>query len=121
MYWLIGRISALSINNKLMLYKQILKPVWTDGIQLWGRTKQTNIDIIQPFQNKVLRNIVDAPWYIRNADLLRDLQMEMVTNEIGKFAKKHEERLLHHVNVGAIQLLDNSERVRRLKRKKLLS
>ena len=118
MYWLIGRISALSINNKLMLYKQILKPVWTDGIQLWGRTKQTNIDIIQPFQNKVLRNIVDAPWYIRNADLLRDLQMEMVTNEIGKFAKKHEERLLHHVNVGAIQLLDNSERVRRLKRKK---
>jgi len=26
----------------------------------------------------------------------------MVTNEIGKFAKKHEERLLHHVNVEAI-------------------
>jgi len=40
--------------------------------------------------------------------------MEMVTNEIGKFAKKHEERL-HHVNVEAIQLLDNSELVRRLK------
>ena len=39
----------------------------------------------------------------------------MVTNEIGKFAKKHEERLLHHVNVEAIQLLDNSELVRRLK------
>jgi hypothetical protein len=46
--------------------------------------------------------------------------MEMVTNEIGKFAKKHEERLLHHVNVEAIQLLDNSELVRRLK-KNLLS
>jgi len=28
-----------------------------------------------------------------------DLQMETVTNEIGKFAKKHEEWLLHHVNV----------------------
>jgi hypothetical protein len=44
--------------------------------------------------------------------------MEMVTNEIGKFVKKHEERLLHHVNVEAIQLLDNSELVGRLKRKK---
>jgi len=33
--------------------------------------------------------------------------MEMVTNEMGKFAKEHEERLLHHVNVEAIQLLDN--------------
>ena len=42
----------------------------------------------------------------------------MVTNESGKFAKKHEERLLHHVYVEAIQLLDNSELVRRLKRKK---
>jgi hypothetical protein len=45
--------------------------------------------------------------------------MEMVTNEIGKIAKKHEGRLLlHHVNIEAIQLLDNSELVRRLKRKK---
>jgi hypothetical protein len=75
-------------------------------------------DIIQLFQNKVFRNIVDAPWYIRNAELHRDLQIEMVTNEIGKFAKKHEEKLLHHVKVEAIQLLDNSELVRRLKIKK---
>ena len=40
----------------------------------------------------------------------------MVTNEIGKFAKKHEERLHHQVDVEAIQLLDNSELVRRLKK-----
>jgi len=39
---------------------------------------------------------------MRNADLRRDLHLEMVTNEIEKFAKKHEERLLHHVNVEAI-------------------
>jgi len=44
--------------------------------------------------------------------------MEMVTNETGKFTKKREERLLHHVNFEAIQLLDNGELVRRLKRKK---
>ena len=100
------------MHNKLKLCKQILKPVWTYGTQLWGCTKQSNIDIIQRLQNKVLRNIVGSPWCIRNADLHRDLQMEMVTNEIEKFAKKHEERLLHHVNVEAIQLLENSEIVR---------
>jgi hypothetical protein len=44
--------------------------------------------------------------------------MEMVTNETGKFAKKPEGRLLHHVNFEAIQLLDNSELVRRLTGKK---
>jgi hypothetical protein len=46
MYWLMERRSALSIHYKLMLYKQILKPVWTYGIQLWGHTKQSNTDII---------------------------------------------------------------------------
>jgi len=81
-YWLMGRRSALSIHRKLMLYKQILKPVWTYGIQLWGCTKQSNIDIIQRFQKKVLRNIVNALWYIRNAYIRRDFQMEKVKNEI---------------------------------------
>jgi hypothetical protein len=116
MYWLMGRRLALSINNKLMLYKKILKPVWTYSIQLWGCTQQSDTDIIQQFRKMVLRNIVDAPWYIRNAPLHRDLQMEMVTN--GKFAEKHEEWLLNHINIKAIQLLDNSEIVRRLKRNK---
>jgi len=35
----------------------------------------------------------------------------MVTNEIGKFFKEREERLLRHVNVEAIQLFDKSELV----------
>ena len=34
MYWLLGRRLALTTYNKLVLYKQILKPVWTYGIQL---------------------------------------------------------------------------------------
>ena len=34
MYWLMGSRSALSVHKKLMLYKQVLKPEWTYGIQL---------------------------------------------------------------------------------------
>ena len=41
-------------------------------------------------------------------------ELEMVTNETGKFAKKPEERLLHHVKFEAIKLLDNSELGQRL-------
>jgi hypothetical protein len=37
------------------------------------------------------------------------LKMDMVTAEIRRYARKHEERLLHHKNVDAIRLLDNSE------------
>jgi hypothetical protein len=41
--------------------------------------------------------------------------MQMVTAEIQRFARKLEERLHHYANVEAIQLLDNSELLRRLK------
>jgi len=118
MYWLTGRNSSLSLHNKLILYKQILKPVWTYGIQLWGCTKQSNIDIIQRFHNKVLRQMVNAPWYIRNNDLHRNLQVDVVSSEIQRFEQKHRGRLHHHENVEAKQLLDNTCIVRRLQRKK---
>ena len=36
LYWLLGRKSKLSVYNKLLVYNQVLKPVWTYGIQLWG-------------------------------------------------------------------------------------
>lgn len=61
LYWLLGHKSRLSMQCKMLLYKQILKPIWTYGLQLWGCAKQCHIKRIQTFQNKVLRNIVNAP------------------------------------------------------------
>jgi hypothetical protein len=98
-YWLMGRRSALSIYNKLLPYKQILRPVWTYGLQLFGCPNYRNFDIIHQFQNVVIRNIVDATWHIRNGDIHTDFQIEMFTDQIGKFANKHAERRLHHVDV----------------------
>jgi hypothetical protein len=46
------------------------------------------------------------------------LEVDVVSSEIQRFAQKHEERLHHHENVEAIQLLDNMGIVRRLQRKK---
>ena len=109
-YWLIGRNSSLSLHNKLILYKQILKPIWTHGFQIRGYTKQSNIDIIQRFQNK-------APRYVRDNSLHRDPQVNVESSEIQRFAKKHEGRLHHHEYVEPILLLDNAGIVRRLQRK----
>ena len=60
---------------------------------------------------KVLRNIVNAPWYIRNNDLHRDLEVDVVSSEIQRFSQKHEDQ---HENVEAIQLLYKMGIVRRL-------
>ncbi|GBP43992.1 Probable RNA-directed DNA polymerase from transposon X-element [Eumeta japonica] len=61
LYWLMGRQSQLSLSSKLILYKAILKPVWTYGIQLWGTASHSNVEIVQRFQNKMLRMVTNAP------------------------------------------------------------
>jgi hypothetical protein len=61
MYWLLGRNYELSIYNKLILYKQVLRPVQSYGIQLWGCASHSNIQVIQRFRIKVLKCIVQAP------------------------------------------------------------
>jgi hypothetical protein len=66
LYWLLGRTSHLSVDNKFLLYKSILTPIWTYGIELWGCACKANIAVIHRCQSKILRAIVDAPWYVTN-------------------------------------------------------
>jgi hypothetical protein len=55
MYWLLGRNSELSVHNKLTLYKQFIRSVWSYGFQLWGCASDSNIQVIQRYQNKLLK------------------------------------------------------------------
>jgi hypothetical protein len=98
MYWLLGRKSKLSTNNKLLIYKAILKPLWTYGIQLWGTTSNSNIEILERFQSKALRLIVYAPWYVLNSVIRKDLQIPTVKEEISRFSSLYTVRLRAHTN-----------------------
>jgi hypothetical protein len=118
MYWLLGCNSELSVHNKRTLYKHVLRPIWSYGIQFWGCASVSNIQVIQRYQNKLLKCIVSAPWYVRNSDLHRDLGIETVTDIIAKFAKSHAKRLQDHVSIEASRLLNVNNITRRLKRKK---
>jgi len=115
LYWLIGRKSKLSIENKAMLYKAILKPIWTYGIQLWGTASATNIKKIQSFQSATLRCIMNAPWYVNNHSIHRDLQIDLVQDVINKSSSKYQLRLQHHPNSLAA-CLTNQPKFERLKR-----
>jgi uncharacterized protein YeeX (DUF496 family) len=115
---LLGHNSELSVHNKLTLYKQVIRPVWSYGVQFWGCASESNIQVIQRYENKVLKCTVNAPWYIQNSDLHRDLGIETVTDIIAKFAKSHEKRLQDHINMEAARLLNMNNITRRLKQKK---
>jgi hypothetical protein len=74
--------SKLSLHNKLILYKAILKPRWTYGVELWGSAKPANIQRIQSFQFEVLRTILNAPWYVSNHTTSNDLNIPTVSEVI---------------------------------------
>lgn len=116
MQWLIGRQSPLSLETKLLVYKVILKPVWTYGVQLWGTSSASNLEILQRFQSKVLRTITDAQWFVTNATLHQDLQVLTVREEARNASSKYLARLELHPNPLAVNLLDNSTQTYRLKR-----
>jgi uncharacterized protein YeeX (DUF496 family) len=118
MYWLLGRNSELSIHNKLILYKQVIRPVRSYGVQIWGCASDSNIQVIQLYQNRVLMCIVSAPDYVRHRGLHCDLGIETVTDIIAKFAKSHEKRLQDHINIEGSRILNVDNITRRLKRKK---
>lgn len=116
---LLNRNSSLSTYNKLTIYKSLLKPIWTYGIELWGSAKPSNIRRIQTFQSKVLRVIVDAPFYVSNKTLHTDLQIPYVHDLIPtRFSSLHS-KFQFHLNPLVQSLTDHpllSDYPRRLKR-----
>jgi hypothetical protein len=116
MYWLLGRTSKLSLSNKLLLYKTMLKPIWTYGIQLWGCAKPTRIKTIQQFQSKTLRALVNAPWYVTNQTIHEDLGISFVIDEIHRFAQIYQVKLQGHSNELVQQLTNAHLPIRRLRR-----
>jgi hypothetical protein len=109
MYWLLGRKSQLSLRNKLLLHKTILKPIRTYGIQLWGTASTSNIEILECFQSKALRMIVDAPWYVPNTLIRRNLQIPSVKEEISHYSSHYSARLTAHPNDILLTLLEQPE------------
>jgi hypothetical protein len=82
--------SKLSLKIKLLIFKTIIRPTWSYGIQIWGPAKPFNIRPIQAHQNITLRLITGAPWYIQvsNASLYKDLNITTVK----KLATTHHKR-----------------------------
>jgi hypothetical protein len=107
MYWLMGRQSELTMKNKLLVYKTILKPIWTYGAPLWRSASTSNIEILQRFQNTVLRTIVNTPWYVPNKQLHTDLGISPVREEMTNISHKYKDKLMARPNELATTLLND--------------
>jgi hypothetical protein len=115
LYWILGKHSPLSLSNKLLLYKAMLKPAWTYGIELWGCASPSNIAKIQRDQSKILRIITDATWFVANRTLHQYLCVEEVRHVFRTKATAHYNTLSDHPNplMGPLTVQPTHRRLKR--------
>jgi hypothetical protein len=108
MCWLLGRKSKLCTSNKPLIYKTIFNPIWIYGIQLCCTASTSNIEILEHFQSKAMRMIVDAPWYVQNTVIRRDLQIPRVKAEIRRYSSQYcLNAIPNYLIVNLVELPDN--------------
>jgi len=71
------------------MYKGILKPIWSYGVQLWGCAKLSNTKIVQSVQSKILRMVFNTPRYISNKTLHEDSGIPFVEDEIKRLTNSY--------------------------------
>ena len=109
-------LKCFALDSKLLFYKTALKPIWTYGIPLYGTASNSNIEILQRFKNKVLRVLVNAPRYVPNWLIHRDLNVPTVREVITRVCAHYCGRLQIHPSHLQNILTEDEEETRRLKR-----
>jgi hypothetical protein len=112
LFWLTYFTTFLSITMKILLQIPVIDchPYQTYRIQLWDMASASNIQILEYFQLKALCIIVNAPWYVPNMVIRRDLQTPTVKEEIRSYSSQYSASLSAHPNglvVNLMELPDN--------------
>jgi hypothetical protein len=81
---------------------------------LWGTASNSSTEILQRYQNKVLRAIVSAPWYISDKVIHTDLKAPTIREEITNFSVKYRDKTTTNPNEFVSTRLEEEE-PRRLK------
>ncbi|KFM57027.1 putative RNA-directed DNA polymerase from transposon BS, partial [Stegodyphus mimosarum] len=113
-YSLLNRHSNLNLQSKIIIYLQLIRPVMLYGSPVWAATAKTNRKVLQTLQNKIIRTIFGAPWFIRNQILQNDAKINSIDEEILKTVFKFYEKMSNHPssviqNIGNYDYLVNQK------------
>lgn len=78
LYPIIGRRSSLSTKNKLMIFKAVIRPVFTYASPVWFTSAVSNRKKLQILQNKCLKIIYKLHWRHSTIDLHELSKVQMV-------------------------------------------
>lgn len=92
------RRSKMNLNNKILLYKQIIRPTALYGSAVWGSAALSHLRLLDTCENKILRKMANARWFVRNQNIHRDLKINTISEEIKSRNNKILPNLAQHEN-----------------------
>lgn len=87
-----------NLRYKLMIYLTVIRPAITYAAVSWGSAAPTHINKVQVIQNKILRIITDAPWFVSNSQLHRELKVPSIWRFLKATATKIMQKAENHEN-----------------------
>lgn len=88
LYPLLCRSSKLSIKNKILIYKMIIRAAIVYGCQLWKHAAQTNRKRLQILQNRSLKIICNLPRRYPTHLLHKKCELETISELLSRFNNK---------------------------------
>lgn len=116
LYPILNKNSPLKTKCGLLLYTSILRPLITYACQIWGVASDTQMEKIQRFQNRMLRLIAKAPWFLRNRQIHYELGILTIKEYVKKTTKHFFENMEFSASANYYQLGQRSRHTRLKKR-----
>jgi len=95
---LIRKKSHISIDNKQLIYKAVIKHVSSYGIELCGCASKSSRVFTQRSQSKIFRVLENRPCFVTNNTLHTDFNIPYVSDVNKERSNKHYNNLEAHSN-----------------------
>lgn len=117
---LLCRSSKMSPLNKFAIYRSIIRPAIAYAAPCWVHAlSKTQLNRLEIFQRKFIRTAFNAPWFVRNAQLLREANLPLLKQFLYEIRIKSLGRAMVHPNRLVRQAVDYDVSHARYKRPKL--
>lgn len=118
--WLLTHENKLPIKTRALVYKQLIAPIWQYSLPIWGSlVSDRQLARVQVVQNKSLRLITGASWYVTNEAIHAELNVNTVKDSFTTMSARYADRLRYHSNPEARNMALNPYRPERLARPRL--
>ncbi len=87
------RSKNVSLKNKLIIYRQILRPMLTYACPAWITTKEQIFGKLEVTQNKILRKIFNGPLFISNQHIRNELKVPLLYDHMLRISTKFYENI----------------------------